>query len=45
MLDACEAVLGFVKGKRKGELKRNRILRDAIIKNLETIGECSKQVR
>ena len=44
MLDACEVILGFVKGKRKGELKRNRMLRDALIRNLETIGECSKQV-
>jgi uncharacterized protein with HEPN domain len=44
MLDACEAIQGFVKGKRKAELKRNRMLRDALIKNLETIGECSKQV-
>jgi uncharacterized protein with HEPN domain len=42
ILDAVGAIRGYVHGKHIGTFRRSRLLRDAVVRNLEIIGEASK---
>jgi uncharacterized protein with HEPN domain len=44
MLDSCEAILSFVKGKNRKELDTNLLLTSAIIRQLEILGEAAVAV-
>jgi uncharacterized protein with HEPN domain len=44
MLDSVEAILSFAKGKRKASLDKDRLLRSAILRELEIIGEAANKV-
>lgn len=44
MLDSTDAILLFVKGKRRASLDNNRLLTSGIIRELEILGEAAGQV-
>lgn len=44
MLDSVEAILSFIKGKRRASLDRNRLLLSGIIREFEVLGEAARQV-
>ncbi|MCF6284906.1 MAG: DUF86 domain-containing protein [Candidatus Hydrogenedentes bacterium] len=44
MLDAARAVLEFVHGRRFEDLLSNRMLRSAVERNIEIIGEAARRV-
>ena len=44
ILDSVEAVLSFAKGKRRASLDKNRLLRSAILRELEIVGEAANKV-
>jgi uncharacterized protein with HEPN domain len=44
MLDSGQAVLSFVKGKKRTHLKTNRLLVSGIIRELEILGEAAGKV-
>lgn len=44
MLDSTEAILFFVKGKRKTSLDKDRLLRSAVLRELEIIGEAANRI-
>ncbi len=44
MLDSVEAILSFAKGKRKASLDKDRLLRSAILRELEILGEAANKV-
>lgn len=44
MLDSTEAILSFVKGKRRASLDKNRLLLSAVLRELEIIGEAAGKV-
>ena len=44
MIDAIEEILGFVQGKTRRDLDRDRMLVLAVLKDLEIMGEAARQV-
>lgn len=44
MLDAARTIVEFIQGKRYEDLLANRMLRNAIERNLEIIGEAARNV-
>lgn len=44
MLDAAEAVLGYAKGMTEDEFRADRKTQDAVIRQIEGIGEASRHV-
>jgi len=44
MLDAAKAILGFIAGRTFMDYNRNRMLRNAVERNLEIIGEAANKV-
>jgi uncharacterized protein with HEPN domain len=42
MLDAARAIMEFIRGKRYEDLLRERMLRNAVERNLEIIGEAAR---
>jgi len=44
MLEAAEASIEFIKGKRRKELENNRMLCFAVIRALEIVGEAASQI-
>lgn len=44
MLDAAQETLGFIRGKKRSELDRNRMLTLSLIKEIEMIGEAANKV-
>jgi len=44
MLDAARAIIEFIRGKRYEDLLRERMLRNAVERNLEIIGEAARSV-
>jgi len=44
MLDAARTILGFIEGRNFTEYLSNRMLRNAVERNLEIIGEAAKSV-
>lgn len=44
MLDAARAIIEFIRGKRYDDLLRERMLRNAVERNLEIIGEAARCV-
>ncbi len=44
ILDSVEAILSFAKRKRRASLDRDRLLRSAILRELEIIGEAANKV-
>lgn len=44
MIDFAESAVEFTKGTDRAELERNRVLRDAVLRNLELLGEAAKGV-
>ncbi len=43
MLGAARAIIEFIRGKRYEDLLRERMLRNAVDRNLEIIGEAERQ--
>ncbi|HSW87245.1 MAG TPA: HepT-like ribonuclease domain-containing protein [Rhabdochlamydiaceae bacterium] len=44
MLDSTEAILSFIKGKRRASLDNNRLLASGVIRELEILGEAAGQI-
>ena len=44
MLDSTDAILSFVKGKRRASLDKSRLLVSAIIRELEILGEAAARI-
>ena len=44
ILESITAIEEFTKGVRRGNFLRERIVQDAVIRNLEIIGEASKKI-
>lgn len=44
MLDSTNAILSFIKGKRRSNLDKNRLLTSGIIRELEILGEAAGQI-
>ncbi len=44
MLDAARAIAGFIQGRRQEDLLSDRMLRGAVERNLEIIGEAARHV-
>ncbi len=44
MLDSTKAILSFSKGKRRTSLEKDRLLRSAILREFEIIGEAANRV-
>lgn len=44
MLDSAEAILSFIKGKRRASLDSNRLLLSAVLRELEVIGEAANKI-
>jgi uncharacterized protein with HEPN domain len=44
MLDSAEAILSFVKGKRRSSLDNDRLLLSGVLRELEVIGEAANRV-
>ena len=44
MLDSTEAILSFIKGKRRASLDRDRLLLSAVLRELEIIGEAAGRI-
>ena len=44
MLDSTEAILSFVKGKRRSSLDRDRLLLSAVLREFEIIGEAASRI-
>ena len=44
MLDAARAIMGFIEGKSLESLLSDRMLRNAVERNLEIIGEAARYV-
>lgn len=44
MLDSTNAILSFIKGKRRSSLDSNRLLASGIIRELEILGEAAGKV-
>ena len=43
MLDCCDAIVEFTKGVTEDHFYATRLLRDAIIRNVEVLGEAARQ--
>lgn len=44
MLDSTEAILSFIKGKRRTSLDKDRLLLSAVLRELEIIGEAANKI-
>lgn len=44
MLDAARAIAGFIEGREQNDLVADRMLRNAVERNLEIIGEAARHV-
>ncbi len=44
MLDSTEAILSFIKGRRRASLDRDRLLLSAVLRELEIIGEAAGRI-
>lgn len=44
MIDAADAALGFVAGRRPGDLEQDRMLRFALVRAIEIVGEAASKV-
>jgi len=44
MLDAANEALSFVKGRQKDDLKKDRMLVNALVRSIEIIGEAASRV-
>lgn len=44
MLDSVNAILSFIKGKRRASLDNNRLLISGIIREFEVLGEAARQI-